>query len=56
MTLSLTLSDWIVCVANSGGSLLLGLWLARRGRSGDNGADFRLAGRRVSWPIIGAGK
>jgi len=54
MTLSLTLSDWIVCTTTFGGSLLLGLWLARRVGSANNSADFFLAGRRMSWPIIGA--
>lgn len=54
MSLSLTPLDWIICLVVVGASILLGLYLALRGRAAESSANFFLAGRRLTWPIIGA--
>ena len=54
MELSLEPYDWVVGILALGGSVLLGLLLARRSRAGESSANFFLAGRRMKWPIIGA--
>ena len=54
MSLSLTPLDWIICLLVVGASVLLGLYLALRARATDNSANFFLAGRRLTWPIVGA--
>jgi len=54
MRLGLTTADWIVAFFLLGGSLALGLYLALRGRVGENSANYFLAGRRMVWPVIGA--
>jgi solute:Na+ symporter, SSS family len=52
--LTLTSLDWII----GGGALLfnlvLGLWFALRGKHAGSTDDFFLAGRRLSWPVVGA--
>jgi solute:Na+ symporter, SSS family len=54
MELKLTSLDWII----GGGALLvnliLGLWFAMRGKHADSSDDFFLAGRRLTWPVVGA--
>ncbi|RPI16367.1 MAG: hypothetical protein EHM65_03610, partial [Acidobacteriales bacterium] len=54
MSLSLTPLDWIICLVVVGASVFLGLHLALRARATDNSANFFLAGRRLTWPIVGA--
>jgi SSS family solute:Na+ symporter len=52
--LSLSTLDWFV----GGGALLVnllaGLWLAMRARQSGSSDEFFLAGRRLTWPIVGA--
>ncbi len=52
--LSLTPVDWIICLVVVGASIAFGLYLALRGRAGESSANFFLAGRRLTWPIVGA--
>jgi len=54
MSLSLTGLDWIVCIVMLFGSIAFGLYLSVRLHSSQNSANFFLAGRRLTWPIIGA--
>lgn len=54
MTLGLTGIDWIVFVLTLGGSLVFGLMLSMRIHSGKSSANFFLAGRKLTWPIVGA--
>ncbi len=53
-SLSLSMFDWLV----GGGALVLnilaGLWLAMRARQSGSSDEFFLAGRRLTWPIVGA--
>jgi len=44
--------DWIVVLAYLGGTLALGMWLARRGSS--SLAEFLVGGRAVPWWLAGA--
>ncbi len=46
--------DWIVCIGALAGSILIGLWLSVRARSAESSAGFFLAGRSLTWPVIGA--
>jgi solute:Na+ symporter, SSS family len=54
MHLSLSTLDWtlggIAIVAN----VLVGLWLAIRAKRPGSSDDFFLAGRRLTWPVVGA--
>ncbi len=52
--LSLTALDSVVCVVTLVGSMLLGLWLGLRKSSSGSSAGFFLAGRQLTWPIVGA--
>ncbi len=54
MQLSLTPLDWIVCLSTLVGSIVFGLYLSVRFKSGENSESFFLAGRRLKWPIVGA--
>ena len=54
MDLHLTPLDWTVTILSLVGSIALGTYLALRMRSGENSANFFLAGRKMTWPIIGA--
>lgn len=54
MQLSLTTLDWIIGGGALVMNLLLGLWLAVRARRPGSSDDFFLAGRRLTWPIVGA--
>ena len=53
---SLVLSglDWVVCLTALIGSIVIGLYLSVRAKSSGNSADFFLAGRKLTWPIVGA--
>ena len=54
MSLSLTALDWVVCLAALLGSIFIGLWISVRARSGQSSAGFFLAGRTLTWPVVGA--
>ena len=53
MNLTLTPLDWLVCLDTLGGSVVLGLAMAARLNSGESSANFFLAGRQLTWPVIG---
>ncbi len=54
VTIELSLFDWVVCIVALGGSIFIGLWLSLRARSTENSAGFFLAGRSLTWPVVGA--
>ena len=54
MELALTSLDWIIGIIALGGSLVLGLAISTRIHAGENSSNFFLAGRKLTWPIIGA--
>lgn len=54
MSFSLSALDWIICCVAVASSIALGLTLAIRKGAGENSAQFFLAGRGLSWPIVGA--
>ncbi|HLN04455.1 MAG TPA: sodium/solute symporter [Bryobacteraceae bacterium] len=54
MSLSLTALDWIICLIALVGSIGFGLSLAVRRHSSDSSATYFLAGRSLTWPIVGA--
>ena len=54
MSLSLTALDWIVCLIALIGSIGFGLSLDLRRHSSESSASFFLAGRSLTWPIVGA--
>ena len=54
MTLSLTNADWLVCILALAVSIGIGLYMSIRARSGGSSAGFFLAGRKLTWPVVGA--
>ena len=52
--LNLTPLDWIIGISALVINLILGLWFAMRGKHAGSSDDFFLAGRRLTWPIVGA--
>jgi SSS family solute:Na+ symporter len=54
MRLNLTSVDWIVCIAALAVNVMLGLYLGLRGRRKADSSSFFLAGRKLTWPIVGA--
>lgn len=54
MSLSLAPLDWMVMLLTMAGSLFLGLYIAYRTRAGENSTNYFLAGRQMTWPIVGA--
>ncbi|MCE5314099.1 MAG: sodium/solute symporter [Armatimonadota bacterium] len=54
MSLTLTITDWIVCIVALVGNILLGLWFSIRHKKAETSDSFFLAGRRLTWPIVGA--
>lgn len=54
MRLSLSGLDWVVCLGALAGSILIGLWLSVRAKSSKSSDGFFLAGRSLTWPIVGA--
>ena len=54
MALSLSILDWIIFIITLGGSIALGLYISGKFRAGENSSNFFLAGRRMTWPIVGA--
>jgi len=54
MSLSLTPLDWTIGIVALIFNLALGLYLAIRGKHERSSDDFFLAGRRLTWPVVGA--
>ncbi len=54
MSITLNSLDWFVGIFVLSGSLLVGLYMAYRTKSGQNSSNFFLGGRKIKWPIIGA--
>ena len=54
MQLSLNAFDWVVCITAVVGSIVVGLWLAVRAKSSASSDGFFLAGRSLTWPVVGA--
>jgi solute:Na+ symporter, SSS family len=54
MQLHLTSTDWIVCVAALAFNLGLGLYLGLLARKKGDSSSFFLAGRTLTWSIVGA--
>ncbi len=54
MGLSLSTLDWTIGGAALVANILFGLWLALRARKSTGSDEFFLAGRRLTWPIVGA--
>lgn len=54
MKLTLTPLDWIICIGALVANIAFGLYLAARNRHKGDSEGFFLAGRRLTWPIIGA--
>jgi SSS family solute:Na+ symporter len=54
MRLSLTTADWLVCVGALFFNVSLGLYFALRARQKTDSSSFFLAGRTLTWPIVGA--
>jgi solute:Na+ symporter, SSS family len=54
MRLLLTPLDWVVCLGALAFNMLLGLYLALRARQKSDSSSFLLAGRTLTWPIVGA--
>lgn len=52
--IALTGLDWVVCAGALAGSILIGLWMSVRARSAESSAGFFLAGRSLTWPVVGA--
>jgi solute:Na+ symporter, SSS family len=54
MSLSLTVGDCVVCLLVIFASVWLGLYLAVRKKVSETSASFFLAGRSLTWPVVGA--
>ena len=54
MDLMLTPSDWLMVGLILVLSIGLGSWLSFKAKAGESSANFFLAGRKLTWPIIGA--
>jgi SSS family solute:Na+ symporter len=54
MRLSLTTADWVICIGALVGNIALGLYFAVRNKQKGGSEGFFLAGRRLTWPIVGA--
>jgi solute:Na+ symporter, SSS family len=54
MSFSFQFIDWFICLSVLGISISLGLYLAVVKKSSLDSANFFLAGRSLSWPIVGA--
>ena len=51
--LTLTSLDFFVCATTLVGSMLVGLWLGMRKTTKGSSDGFFLAGRQLTWPIVG---
>lgn len=54
MKLSLSVLDWVVCIVALVGNIMLGLYFALRAKKSQTSDSFFLAGRKLTWPIVGA--
>ena len=54
MGLNLTLLDVVICCVALAGSVAAGLFIALRRGSSESSSEFFLAGRRLTWPVVGA--
>ena len=54
MSLNLTPLDWLICLAALLSSIGYGLFLSLRRHASENSAGFFLAGRSLTWPVVGA--
>jgi len=54
MRLALTPVDWVICLGALAFNVLLGLYFALRARHKADSSSFFLAGRTLTWPIVGA--
>src|SRR5271157_564097 len=54
MRLTLTTIDWVVCIGALVFNVALGLYFALRARQKADSSSFFLAGRTLTWPIVGA--
>ena len=54
MNFSLTAVDYVICIVTLSASVALGLYLAVRAHAGQTSEGFFLAGRKLTWPIVGA--
>src|SRR5438876_3632791 len=54
MGFSLGILDWCICLAVLGFSISLGLFLSVRKKASLDSSRFFLAGRRLTWPMVGA--
>jgi SSS family solute:Na+ symporter len=54
MGLNLTLLDAVICCVALVGSVAAGLFIALRRGSSESSSEFFLAGRRLTWPVVGA--
>ena len=52
--ISMSPLDWVVCLTALIGSIVAGLCLSLRQKSTQSSSGFFLAGRTLTWPIIGA--
>src|SRR5271157_2419304 len=54
MRLTLTTIDWVVCIGALVFNVMLGLYFALRAKRQTDSSSFFLAGRALTWPIVGA--
>src|SRR5271163_3361363 len=54
MSLNLTPLDWLICLVALVSSIGYGLFLSLRRHASESSAGFFLAGRSLTWPIVGA--
>jgi SSS family solute:Na+ symporter len=52
--LNLTFADWLICIGALVFNVALGLYFALRARQKTDSSSFFLAGRTLTWPIVGA--
>src|SRR5580658_1391489 len=54
MSLNLTPLDWLICLVALASSIGYGLFLSLRRHASESSAGFFLAGRSLTWPVVGA--
>lgn len=54
MRLALSGLDWFVCIGVLLASILFGLYMSARAKAGRSSEGFFLAGRSLTWPVVGA--
>src|ERR1051325_5343857 len=53
-SLSLTPLDWIICIGLLAFSIVVGLYFSAKMHASESSSNFFLAGRKLTWPIVGA--